>query len=220
VRAGSQPFLSDFRGFLFNDTNRAVRIFGTELANRDQFNLAVFSQLEKDTNSGLNTFHDRHQTVVIANYFRQDFLFPGYTSQVSVHYNSDRPTFHFDTNGFLVRPDPVGVAVPHGLDVVYLGWAGEGHIGRVNISHQFYWALGRDSMNEIAGQGVDINAQMAAVELSYDRDWARFRTSFFWASGDDNPNNSHGTGFDTILDNPNFAGGEFSYWQRQQIKLL
>jgi hypothetical protein len=220
VRAGSQPFTSDFRGFLFSDTNRAVRIFGTQFANQDQFNLVVFRQLEKDTNSQLNTFHDRHQTVVIANYFRQDFLFPGYTSQVSIHYNSDRPTFHFDTNGFLVRPDPVGVAQPHGLDVVYLGWAGDGHIGRVNISHQFYWALGRDSLNEIAGQGVDINAQMAAVELSYDRDWARFRTSFFWASGDDNPNNSHATGFDTIVDNPNFAGGEFSYWQRQQIKLL
>ena len=27
-------------------------------------------------------------------------------------------------------------------------------------------------------------------------------------------------GFDTILDDPNFAGGDFSYWQRQPIKLL
>jgi hypothetical protein len=61
---------------------------------------------------------------------------------------------------------------------------------------------------------------MAALELSYDRDWARFRTSFFWASGDSSINNSHATGFDTIFDNPNFAGGDFSYWQSQQIKLL
>ena len=58
------------------------------------------------------------------------------------------------------------------------------------------------------------------LELSYDRDWVRFRTSFFWASGDSNPNNKHATGFDTILDNPNFAGGGFSYWQRQAIKLF
>ena len=28
------------------------------------------------------------------------------------------------------------------------------------------------------------------------------------------------SGFDTILDDPNFAGGDFSYWQRQPIKLL
>ena len=61
---------------------------------------------------------------------------------------------------------------------------------------------------------------MAALEVSYDRDWVRFRTSFFWASGDGNPNNKHATGFDTILDHPQFAGGDFSYWQRQAIQLF
>jgi hypothetical protein len=219
VRAGSQFFNSDFRGFLFIDTNRGVRLFGTEFANRDQFNLAVFKPLEKDTDSDLNTFQDRHQTLLVANYYRQDFVFPGYTTEFSVVYDSDRPTFHFDKDGFLTRPDPAGIAQPHGLDVVYLGWAGDGHIGPINLTHQFYWALGRDSDSPLANQGVDINAQMAALELSYDRDWVRFRTSFFWASGDDNINNSHATGFDSIADNPNFAGGDFSYWQRQPIKL-
>jgi hypothetical protein len=220
IRAGSQPFTSDFRGFIFSDTNRAVRLFGTEFSNRDQFNLIYFRQLEKDTNSELNTFQDRHQDVLIANYFRQDFLFPGYTAQASVHYNHDAPTFHFDKNGFLTRPDPAGIFQPHDLNVAYLGWAGDGHIGRFNITHQFYWALGYDSLNPMAGRAVDIDAQMAAVELSYDRDWMRFRTSFFWASGDDNIESRYATGFDAILDNPAFAGGEFSYWQRQQIKLL
>ena len=80
--------------------------------------------------------------------------------------------------------------------------------------------LGRDGLNPIANQRQDVNAQMAAVELSYDRDWARFRTSFFYSSGDGNPNNSHATGFDAIYPNPNFAGGEFSYWQRQSIRLF
>ena len=61
VRAGSQQFNSDFRGFVFNDTNRAVRLFGTRLANRDQFNAIYFDQTEKDTNSFLNTFADRHR---------------------------------------------------------------------------------------------------------------------------------------------------------------
>ena len=60
---------------------------------------------------------------------------------------------------------------------------------------------------------------MAAIEGSYDRDWVRFRLSFFFASGDGNINNSHATGFDTILDQPNFAGGGFSFWNRQQIAL-
>jgi hypothetical protein len=220
VRLGSQPFVSDFRGFLFSDTNRAVRLFGTNFSNRDQFNLTYFKQLEKDTNSELNAFGDRHQDVFIANYYRQDFIFPGYTAQWSVHYNHDGPTFHFDKNGFLVRPDPTGVAKEHTVDVTYLGWAGDGHIGRVNITHQLYWALGHDTLNPLANQSQDINAQMAALELSYDRDWMRFRSSFLWASGDDDINNKHATGFDAIVDNPNFAGGEFSYWQRQQIKLL
>jgi hypothetical protein len=61
---------------------------------------------------------------------------------------------------------------------------------------------------------------MAALELSYDRDWIRFRSSLFWASGDDDINDGQGQGFDAIFDNPAFAGGEFSYWQRQMIRLF
>jgi hypothetical protein len=220
IRAGSQPFTSDFRGFIFSDINRAVRLFGTRLSNREPFNVIAFAQQEKDTDSELNTFGSRHQYVFIANYYRQDFIWPGYTTQLSVHYNQDLATFHLNKNDFLVRPDPVGVFQPHRIDAVYLGWAGDGHIDRFNISHAFYWVVGRDTLNPLAGQEQDISAQMAAVEVSYDRDWVRFRSSFFWASGDSKPNNKHATGFDSILDNPNFAGGDFSYWQRQAIPLF
>ena len=94
------------------------------------------------------------------------------------------------------------------------------NINSININHAAYWAVGHDSLNPIANQPQDISAFMAALELSYDRDWTRFRVSAFYASGDDNPNNHHATGFDAILDNPNFAGGEFSYWQRQTIPLF
>ncbi|MCA9264931.1 MAG: hypothetical protein KDA60_13820, partial [Planctomycetales bacterium] len=220
ARAGSQLFVSDFRGFIFNDVNRGVRLFGTRLANRDQFNALWFDQTEKDTNSLLNTFDDRHQNTVILNYYRQDYIWPGYTAQLSFHYNRDEPSFKFDKNNFLVRPDPAGVFAPHEVSAYYIGWAGDGHINRLNISHAFYWALGRDSLNPIAADSQNINAQMAAVELSYDRDWARFRSSFFWASGDDNPDDRQARGFDAIFDEPNFAGGEFSYWQRQSIQLF
>jgi hypothetical protein len=226
VRAGSQFFNSDFRGFLFTDTNLAARVFGTLHGNRDQFNLLVFDQRDKDTNSGLNDFDDRHQNVYIANYFRQDFIWPGYTAQVSVHYNDDQPSVKFDKNKFLVRPDPAGVTrsesgvIPHHVQAAYLGWAGDGHIERYNITHQFYYAFGRDSRNVIANRAQDISALFGAVELSYDRDWARFRGSMLYSSGDGNTNNNKATGFDTILDNPIFAGGEFSFWQRQNIPLF
>lgn len=219
ARVGSQPFTSDFRGFIFSDTNRAVRIFGTLDSNRDQFNLVYFRQAEKNTDSQLNNFNDRGQDIFIANYYIQDFIFPGYTAEFSVHFDHDCSNTHFNDNGFLVRPDPVGVALPHTVDVAYLGWAGDGHVNQFNINHAAYWAVGYDSLNPLANQAQNISAGMVAIELSYDQDWVRFRTSFFWSSGDRNIANHQATGFDTIADNPNFAGGEFSFWQRQAIPL-
>ena len=166
---------------------RRPRSSATLDGNRDQFNLAYFRQLEKDTNSGLNTFDDRNQNIVIANYYRQDFIFPGYTAQASVHYNNDGPDFLFDQQPLPGPPDPAGVFQPHRVEACYLGLAGDGHIDRYNISHAFYWALGRDSRNPIAGRPQTISGQMAALELSYDRDWARFRRQrLLRQSGDGN----------------------------------
>lgn len=220
VRVGSQQFVSDFRGFIFADINLGARLFGTRQANRDQFNLAYFDQLEKETNSELNRLRGRPQDVLIANYFRQDFIWPGYTTQFSLHYNQDNGEgLVFDRNDFLVRPDPVGVFTPHRVDAVYFGWAGDGHINRINVNHALYLVTGHDSLNPLAGQPIDIFAQMAALELSYDRDWIRFRTSAFYSSGDDNIFDGRGTGFDAIMDAPVFAGGKFSYWNRQAIRL-
>lgn len=220
ARVGSQPFVSDFRGFIFADINRGARLFGTRNAGRDQFNFVFFDQAEKDTNSQLNTFYRRSQEVVIANYYRQDTIWPGYTAQVSFHFDHDSPSFIYDKNDFLVRPDPVGVAQPHEVNVAYFGWAGDGHIDRYNITHAAYLAIGHDTLNPLANRPQQISAGMAAIELSYDRDWARFKTSFFWSSGDHDINNAHATGFDTILDHPNFGGGDFSYWQRQALGLF
>jgi hypothetical protein len=221
TRIGSQFFTSDFRGFIFSQTNRAVRLFGTLNANRDQFNFLYFRPVEKDINSGLNTFHDRPQNIMIGNYYHQDFIWPGYTIQGSVHWDNDLGGGAlFDNNKFLARPDAAGVFQNHQVDAVYFGITGDGHIDRYNITHAFYWAIGHDTLNPIANSEQQIDAKMAAVEISYDRDWARFRTSYFYASGDGNVNNSHATGFDTIFDNPNFAGGQFSFWQRQAIGLF
>lgn len=220
LRAGNQFYSHDFRGFLFTQTNRAIRIFGTRFSNRDQFNIVFFDQVEKDINSELNTFDDRNQNTLALNYYRQDFIWPGLTVQASVLADRNGTSFLFSKNNTLVRPDPAGVATPHEVNSVYFGLAADGHIGRYNLVTQFYWVLGYDDHNPIANQPIHINAQMLALELSYDRDWIRFRTSFFWASGDEDPNDNQGHGFDAIFDNPNFAGGEFSYWVRQQIPLF
>ncbi|HYL37567.1 MAG TPA: carboxypeptidase-like regulatory domain-containing protein [Bryobacteraceae bacterium] len=219
VRAGIQSFTSDFRGFIFSDQEPGLRVFGNFGSNRYQFNAAYFAMLEKDANSGLNRFEYRNQQVFIGNVYRQDFIKPGYTIQASFHYDKDDPSFKFDVNNFLVRPAPIGLVKPHSIRAFYYGLAGDGHLGRLNVTHAFYQVLGHDNFNELAGRRVDINAQMAAVELSLDKDWLRYRVSFFYASGDKDPRDGTARGFDTIFDNPNFGGGFFSFFNREGIRL-
>ena len=214
-RGGNQVFNSDFRGFIFNDINLGARLFGNAANNRYQYNAALFDMREKETNSELNTFDDRDQRVVVANLYRQDFIWPGYTTQLSFHANFDDGDLHYDRNGNIVRPAPIGTVREHSLSAYYLGWAGDGHIGILNISHAFYQVLGHDEFNGLAGQEVDISAQMAALELSVDRDWIRYKASFFYASGDSDAEDDSARGFDSIVDNPNFTGGPFSYYVRQ-----
>ncbi|HYM62484.1 MAG TPA: hypothetical protein VEZ11_16500 [Thermoanaerobaculia bacterium] len=227
-RAGSQPFTSDFRGFIFSDTNAGVRVFGNYASNRYQYNLAIFDRREKDTNSGLNTLWERRgQQVGIANLYWQDFIWKGYTQQFSVHLMHDEPTLKYDRNGGLVRPAPIGVFQPHTINAAYIGEAGLGHIGRINVDHAVYYVAGRDSINPLAGpdprlkdgNSVQIGAAMAALELSYDRDWLRPRFAMLYATGDRDPRNRHAGGFDSIFDATAFAGGGFSFFNRLGIRL-
>ncbi|HEX4640779.1 MAG TPA: hypothetical protein VH252_05300, partial [Chthoniobacterales bacterium] len=218
-RFGIQPFVSDFRGFIFNDSNLGLRLFGNYDNNRWQYNFIAFDMREKDTYSDLNKFDDRDQRVFVLNVFRQDFLTKGYTAQLSFHANLDERSRHYDQNDFITRPAPIGAVRDHFVHAYYLGWAGDGHIGRLNISHALYEVLGNDEFNGIAQRRVDINAQMAALELSIDKDWLRFRLSGFYASGDSNPRDSDATGFDTIFDKPFFVGGPFSYFVHQGFNL-
>jgi hypothetical protein len=231
LRTGIQQFNSDFRGFIFSDYNLGTRLFGQFGNNRYNFNAAAFYMLDKDTNSELNTRfftrlanrdrnEFRNQVVIAANLYRQDTKFKGYTTQFSFHYNNDRPSRVFDQNDFLVRPALIGNVVEHGIKAYYLGVAGDGHIGKLNVNHAFYQVLGRDSFNQIAGQRTSINAQMAAGELSMDRDWLRFKGSLFFASGDSKPFDGKARGFDSILDFTEFAGGKFSYWNSQALPFL
>jgi hypothetical protein len=220
VRVGIQGFNNDFRGFLFNDNEPGVRIFGNLESNKIQYNLAAFYMLEKDTDTGLNTFNSRDQGVILGNVYDQDFIWPGYTAQVSAVADYDNPSLHYDDNGNIARPEPIGTIAEKAVRAYYLGWAGDGHIGRINVSHQFYQALGQESFNAIAGKPTEINAQFGALELSYDADYTRYHASFVYASGDHDATSSKATGFDSVFDNPDFLGGGLDLWTRQSIQLL
>ena len=218
-RIGIQPFVSDFRGFIFNDTNLGVRLFGNYDNNRWQYNVAAFDMLEKDTYSDLNEFSRRDQQIYVANVFRQDLIWKGYTGELTFLANFDGASRHYDKNGFITRPAPIGTVADHYVQAYYLGWTGDGHIGWLNVDHAFYQVFGEDGFNGIAGQRVQISAQMAALELSIDKDWLRHKLSIFYASGDHDPTNSMATGFDTVLDRPFFIGGPFSFFSHQGFNL-
>jgi len=211
LRAGIQRFTSDFRGFVFSDEQPGARLFGTFHNNVFQYNLAYFNLLEKDADTGLNRFRHRNQSVYAANLYWSDFLTKGYTLNFSALYNNDQPSFLVDKNGFLVRPAPVGIPLPHKVRAGYAGASGDGHLGRINVSHAYYEAFGRDSFNPIPARhhAQHIEARMAALELSYEKDWMTWRASAFYASGDGNLNDGRATGFDAIVPNQQFAGGGF-----------
>jgi hypothetical protein len=221
IRIGIQPFQSDFRGFLFNDSQLGIRLFGNRDNNRFQYNVAAFWRLEKDTNSGLNdiTQTPRDDFIFTANLYRQDFPFVGLTSQVSVTYNMNREKkdVQIDHNGFPVRPALLGDLRGREYDVAYLGYSADGRIGRINVTASFYAALGEDRNSFFTSKPAKIRAGFAAAELSYDHDWMRFRLSGLYASGDRNPYNNVEGGFDAIFENPIFGGADTSYWIRQTI---
>lgn len=224
TRVGIQKFISDFRGFIFSDEAPGARLFGNYDNNKTQFNLAYFSRLDKETNSGLNeVFDDRHEDVVVANVFKQDAVHLGHTIQGNVVYRGDTAGsngIHYDNNGFLVRPSSIGDQRPKNIYSTHIGLTGDGHIDRINTTTALYYVTGSESHNNIAQQQVNISAGMFAQEISYDIDWIRLRASYFWASGDRDPRDGTATGFDAVFDNPNFAGGDISFWQRQGIPLV
>jgi hypothetical protein len=217
---GILPFRSDFRGFIFDDINLGVRLFGTADENKWQYNLLLFHMLEKRANSELNTFRERDQQVLIANVYKFDFLVPGYNINFSFHWNHDQPSSYFNENDFLVRPAPVGLAREKEVDAFYLGFAGDGHFGRFNVTHAYYYAFGDETNNNFAARDVNIDAHFAALEVSYDFDWWRVRLYGMYSSGDDDPTDGTGEGFDAIMDFANFAGGENTFWMRQQVQLI
>jgi hypothetical protein len=221
VRVGIQPFSSDFRGFLFQDNQLGVRLFGTRDNNRLQYNLAAFWRLEKDTNSGLNAIlrSPRKDYVLTANVYRQDLPVPGLTSQLAVTWNINREAddVQLDSNGFPVRPALLGELRGRDYDAVYLSYNADGRVGRVNLTASATYLVGSNRNNIFTGRPAKIRAFFVAAEPSMDFDWVRVRLSGLYASGDGDPFDDVDRGYDAIFENPQFAGADTSYWVRQTI---
>lgn len=224
VRFGIQPISLDFRGFLFQDLPISARLFGTRDNNRWQYNLLWARRLEKDTNSGLNAINrtPRDDDVFAANVYRQDWPVLGFTSQALIAHNRNRENddYFFDRNGFLARPASLGTERGRAYGVTYVGFNGDGHFGRDNLTVSSYLAAGREYGSVFFDRRRDILAGFAAAEWSRDFDWVRARLSALWASGDDDPYDGTANGFDAIFENPIIAGADTSYYIRQAVPLI
>src|SRR5207249_4686159 len=97
-------------------------------------NVAYFSMRERDPVSQLHTFTSRNQDIVIVNYYIQDFGGDGYTGMFNVHVNRDAGP----------------AADPHALQVIYVGFHGDGRWGPLAVSHAFYQAFGTEDDNAVA----------------------------------------------------------------------
>ncbi len=224
LRIGIQPFSTDFRGFLFQDSEPGIRLFGNRDNNRWQYNIAWFHRLEKDLNSGLNdvTKAPRNDDILVFNLYRQDWPWNGYTSQATVVYNHNDDTRFYDSNGFIERPAAIGLQLPRNYDVTYLGYNGDGHIrAHVNLTAASgYYAIGHQSHGVFVEEPTQIRAGFLAAEASMDFDWIRVRLSGAYASGDKNAYDDKSNGFDAIFENPIFAGADTSYIISQGIPLI
>ncbi|MEQ8249184.1 MAG: hypothetical protein RID42_16005 [Alphaproteobacteria bacterium] len=227
-RIGIQPFSTDFRGFLFQDNQLGFRIFGNRDNNLFQYNLGYFRRIEKDTNSGLNDFGEeiRKDEFFVANLYLQDLPRLGFVSQFTILHNrnDEDSELFFNKNNFIERPASFGDERLHKYNVTYLGYNGDGRVGRAQLTTSFYYAFGEDTHNQLNGNLIDDNADIRAyffaAEPSFDFDWIRVRGSFLLASGDSDPFDKKEEGFSALFENPQFAGGDTSFWIRQGIPLI
>lgn len=223
VRVGIQPFTADFRGFLFQDSPFGLRLFGTRDNNIFQYNLAWFRRLEKDTNSGLNDTGKalRKDDIYVANLYWQDAPSLGFTSQFTVlHNRNDEDEILYDNNDFIVRPASLGLEIPRTYSATYVGYNGDGHFGRLNLSTSNYVVFGEEENSVFRREKTAIEAFFSASELSMDFDWIRLRGSLIYSSGDDDPFDDKAEGFDSVFENPLIAGADTSYWIRQAVPLI
>ncbi len=80
--------------------------------------------------------------------------------------------------------------------------------------------LGHDSLNPIAGSRRTSTPRWRPSSCPTTATGSASAPRSSAPPATTTPTTARPTGFDTIFDNPNFAGGEFSYWQRQQIRLF
>lgn len=219
LRVGVQPLTSDARGFLLSDQPLAVRWYGTRRNNQIQYNLAWMRRLAKGP-TGLNdpSIPLPDSQALLANLYWQDAPATGLTSEWVFLYQRNRQPGTTQLLAPGAAPGPP-VETAHDFDVAYVGYGLDGHFHRLNSTAVAYFAGGHESQGSFIAQPTSVSAWFAALELSLDFDWSRWRASLLHASGDDDPYDGRARGFDSLNAQPLFAGADSGYFVHERFAL-
>ena len=141
--------------------------------------------LEKDTYSDLNEFEPARSAGSVANVFRQDFFGKGYTGELSFLGQLRRQRAGTTTRT-VSSPGPRRSAqctIITCKPTTSAGPATDTSAGSISTT-PFTRCSAKTASTASPDERVEINAQMAALELSIDKDWLRHKLSVFYASGD------------------------------------
>ncbi|MHB2016191.1 MAG: hypothetical protein ACYCW6_04515 [Candidatus Xenobia bacterium] len=210
AQVGVQGIKDDFEGFLYNDQNRAAQIFATLDANEVQPSVFFADRTFKDVVSGLNTGFRRNDEVGGGNYILRDVK-PGLDLNLIYAHN-------FDTQlGISAAKNKLNPN--EAQDVNYFGAAVQGVAGRFDLSSGVYWATGSDANAFRTGTNVNINAGMGFVKIDYPINYWKPHAAFLLATGDSTVPGPGQTasGWDSINDATNFFGGQFSFFEGNNI---
>ncbi|MGH2652348.1 MAG: hypothetical protein ACRDHK_14190, partial [Actinomycetota bacterium] len=87
------------------------------------------------------------------------------------------------------------------------------------INSAVYYVFGETAANTPTKTRQDISAGMAFVQVAYPIRFWNPRLALLYATGDRDPTDGRATGFDSVFDNVNFGGGQFSYLFGEKIQL-
>ncbi len=231
VRAGIQQFTSDFRGFLFSEEQPGVRLFGNLRSNRLAYNLAWFNFLEKNTNSGLNYLSESRTAGLCREHLHTGFSGQGLHHRIQLSLQPRRRQHSLRRQRI---PGPPRARRRGGkrqrerrMPSAPTTWDGPATATlAASISATLFTRPSATTTSiPSPDAGLTSTRRMAALEVSVDKDWVRYRASFFYASGDSSnrsgASRTDGTahGFDTIVDDTHFAGSDFSFWDHEGLRL-
>jgi len=208
VQGGIFGVKNDFEGFIYNDQNRSAQMTATLDANQVQPAVFFSDRVFKDAVSALNTGIRRNDEVAGFNYVLNDIK-PGLDLNLIYTHNND-------TQLGLVKVNKINPN--EALNVNYLGAAVQGVAGRFDLSAGAYWAFGQDQNAFLTGAPENINSGMGFIKLDYPINFWKPHVALLVCTGQSQVNaNNQASGWDSINDATNFFGGQFSFFEGNNI---